>query len=305
MKRIHAHHLKHGFTLAELLVVLAILAVLTMAAVQSLAPVAQQSRMDGTLRSLNSIRSAIVDDNSASGVSGFVADVGRLPQYLQPSSGTTVDPLVELYLQPASVPSFVAQSFSAGAVTFPAGTVTFPASPSPYMTVPRGWRGPYLQAPAGATALRDGWGNVLTPIPAVTDTATSILGALSTPPSVDAPSTPVSVSWANDCVATSIVGTVKMTASANNLYPCVLLFYPQADAANPVNFAAFSTAAIIPASSETPISYTFSNVVVGPRAVCAAYATSTPATSYTVVGSPIYFNVRPRVTSGPSWSVSF
>jgi hypothetical protein len=63
---------------------------------------------------------------------GFVADVGRLP----------VD-LSELWQKPADLPAF---GF-------------FPAEDDPDVSLPYGWRGPYLRLPAGAQELLDGWGN--------------------------------------------------------------------------------------------------------------------------------------------------
>ena len=74
-----------GFTLLELVIVLAILAALTTVAVRSLDGVEDQSRYDATRRSLDNIQAAVLgaaNERDADGsllVTGFVADMGRLP----------------------------------------------------------------------------------------------------------------------------------------------------------------------------------------------------------------------------------
>ena len=85
-----------GLTLIELVVVLAILAVLAGVAVRSLEPIADQSRYEATLKTLESVKNAIVEDriqsNGTRHVSGFVSDVGRLPEstwMLIDSTGST------------------------------------------------------------------------------------------------------------------------------------------------------------------------------------------------------------------------
>lgn len=127
-----------AFTMLEMIVVLAILAVLAGVAVRSLEPLNQQARVDATQKTLDEIRSSIVGSQALSGdvttsTASFVADVGRLPVSLD-----------ELFLNVNGLPSY-----QAGAL----------AGDDADVMLPRGWRGPYMRLPIGATTLRDGWGN--------------------------------------------------------------------------------------------------------------------------------------------------
>lgn len=122
----------------ELIIVLSILAVLTTVAVQSLEPVGKQSRVDATQKTLAELRAAIVgretttDDSQVSNPC-FVSDMGRFP--------TSID---ELFVNIHNVTEFHSSAL---------------AGDHSDVTVSRGWRGPYMRLPAGATTLRDGWGN--------------------------------------------------------------------------------------------------------------------------------------------------
>jgi prepilin-type N-terminal cleavage/methylation domain-containing protein len=129
---------RHGFTMLEMIVVLAILAVLTGIAVRSLEPMNQQARVDATQKTLEEIRTSIVGTQSLSGdvttsTASFVADVGRLPNSLE-----------ELFVNVNGLPGY-----QAGGLTGDDADVA----------LPRGWRGPYMRLPIGATTLRDAWGN--------------------------------------------------------------------------------------------------------------------------------------------------
>ncbi|MCE9608294.1 MAG: prepilin-type N-terminal cleavage/methylation domain-containing protein [Planctomycetia bacterium] len=129
---------RSAFTMLEMIIVLSILAVLTTVAVQSLEPLSKQSRVDATQKTLDELRAAIVGrptnttDVNASAPS-FVADVGRLPMSID-----------ELFMKMDGL-----ADFHSGAL----------AGDDSDVTVARGWRGPYMRLPAGATMLRDGWGN--------------------------------------------------------------------------------------------------------------------------------------------------
>jgi len=141
--KIGFHHLLHrqrGFTLLELVVVIAIMAVLSTVAIRSLTGVASQARFEATQRTLDQIHEAILgapNDRQPDGaliLSGFIADMGRPPNSLD-----------ELMNQPTGAPSFNVQQVAT----------------DPNVIVAGGWRGPYVRLPIGATNLCDGWGGAL------------------------------------------------------------------------------------------------------------------------------------------------
>ena len=76
---VNSRRLRAGFTLMEVLIVLAILAITTTIAVQSLGPIANQSRIQATLTTLNEIRAAVLGNATSTDatqpVTGFVAEV--------------------------------------------------------------------------------------------------------------------------------------------------------------------------------------------------------------------------------------
>lgn len=165
-----------GFTLLELVVVLAILAILTGMAVASFTAVEDQARLDATTRQLDEAEIAVLGErnlrtaNNQLLINGFVADVGRLPILFDHDSNTStpVQPS-ELWLPPASVAAFAVRNASLANITSSMkwnGTAfaTEPVVASDVdlnVLVPSGWRGPYLRMNEGFGLLRDGWGNPL------------------------------------------------------------------------------------------------------------------------------------------------
>ena len=136
---------RRGFTLLEMLVVLALLAALTIVAVQSLEPVAQQSRATATQRAIDELRAALLSVQQSGGqtvVSGFVADLGRLPDLSSPQALYN-DLMLGGGLPPAQ--NFTITTGTSGATA----------------TVAAGWRGPYLRTAITSTHLVDGWGRAL------------------------------------------------------------------------------------------------------------------------------------------------
>ena len=129
-----------GLTLVELLVVLTILAIMATVAVTSTQVLVDQGRYEATVRTLDGIGRAIVDNDggaSSSGVTGFVADMGRLP--------TSLD---ELFQPSADMVSHQVWEFD-------------PDDDSMNdIRLASGWRGPYLRLAPGQEVLRDGWGDV-------------------------------------------------------------------------------------------------------------------------------------------------
>ena len=76
----------NGFTLIELMVVLTILAITATILIQSTSGLQDQGRYNQTVDRVNQIKQAIVNVTTVNGVpqvSGFVADMGRLPHCLQ------------------------------------------------------------------------------------------------------------------------------------------------------------------------------------------------------------------------------
>lgn len=137
-----------GLTLVELMFVLLILAVLAGVALRATDGVADQARYRATQSTLSNIEAAVVgpanlrDPDGAAVVTGFVADIGRLPQAVGDDAGTQ---LQELWENTTNLPTFT--------VAAPPGDAQ--------VRVEAGWRGPYLRLGVGATRLTDGWGNVL------------------------------------------------------------------------------------------------------------------------------------------------
>jgi len=128
-----------------MVVVLGILAIIAGTAVQSLDPIANQSRYESTQNTLNSIRLSTVGDpktNNANGqriISGFIADTGALPSSLN-----------DLLQKPNAMVAY--------------GTTSFDSDRDLIndVTLARGWNGPYLQLGAGRSSILDGWGHNLT-----------------------------------------------------------------------------------------------------------------------------------------------
>jgi len=138
----------------ELLIVLVILAIMTTVAITATDSLVDQGRYDATQRTLTNIQDAIVgpvgqrEPDGSLLITGFVADMGRLPVLVNAAS----DPLRELWDPSSMLP---AQAYALQNVAIPL-TPTL----SYTMSLPCGWRGPYLRLPTGTTGqLIDGWGN--------------------------------------------------------------------------------------------------------------------------------------------------
>lgn len=132
--------MRRGFSLLEMLVVLAILSALTLIAVQSLGPVEQKAKQHATRQTLENIKTAILSVNSSSGstvVGGFAADMGHMPDTA--SAQTFVNDLI--HNNPAL-----------GTTRSLFGTVS---------GQPFGWRGAYLQTATTTSQLRDAWNQPL------------------------------------------------------------------------------------------------------------------------------------------------
>lgn len=147
----------HGFTLLELVVVLAILAVVTAIATRSLGKMEDQRRFETSQRGLDELEAAVLgsdNDRAPDGsrmINGFVADMGRLPRtVLDPAVTPPALTLRELWSNPGALYD-ARQAIAVNGVAA--------ADEDLQVLVLGGWRGPYLRLPLGAVNLLDGWGN--------------------------------------------------------------------------------------------------------------------------------------------------
>jgi prepilin-type N-terminal cleavage/methylation domain-containing protein len=193
-----------GFTLIELMVVLAILAATATIALRTASSLQNQGRYQQTTRELNNIQSAIGGPSSSgvpngnSLVSGFVADLGRLPNAYVSSNDPGdangyLDPLNELLSQNSSMPT--PQFYS--------------SNTDNSVNIWVGWQGPYVQVGAGPSYIRDGWGYSLHCYDASGNQITAKLNTA-------VPNTPIAqiASWgASDNVDVNHVGTAVGTGA--------------------------------------------------------------------------------------------
>lgn len=152
---------KHGFTLVELVVVLAVIAVLTHLAVRELSHLRDAKLSKAADKQLEEIRASVYSRIPGDEATGFLADMGRLPRPADDvrtdrSSRTTVtnSTLSELWLMPSDAKPYAVRQ--ATAENLVPGLASL-ANDAVY--VPTGWRGPYLRLPFGKTRLLDPWGN--------------------------------------------------------------------------------------------------------------------------------------------------
>ena len=134
-----------GFTLVELVVVLAILALVTTLAFRSVDQIEDQRRYEAGREMLGALEKAVLGDEETA---GFTADMGRLPRTRLAGGELT---LAELWLRD----------------TLPAYDVRSHAIDSE-VRLPSGWRGPYLSLPMDAANVLDGWGNPMRSLPEAT-----------------------------------------------------------------------------------------------------------------------------------------
>jgi prepilin-type N-terminal cleavage/methylation domain-containing protein len=131
-----------GFTLLEMLLVIALLGMMALTATALVDNVDEQSRFDVTKSRLEQIKRAIIGDSSRTlngepMINGYVADMGRLPNNIE----ELIEPVGTLWgaINISGVSGVVGQLYG-------------------------GWRGPYLDVmpssgPSAVRAFRDGWGN--------------------------------------------------------------------------------------------------------------------------------------------------
>lgn len=149
---------RHGFTLIELAIVLAIIAVLTHLAVSETGRWRSSRLREASNRGLAEIRESVLGsdfERDADGVrirSGFLADMGRLPQAMTNAEGRLT--LAELWSCPSPADAYAVRPATADNLL-----TNDAAEADSDVWVPCGWRGPYLRLSLGRTRLLDGWGN--------------------------------------------------------------------------------------------------------------------------------------------------
>lgn len=221
-----SHKRPAGFTLLELVVVLAILAILTGMAVASFTAVEDQTRFDATTRLVEDVEISILGERSLRNannqplINGFVADMGRLPKalnrngILQPaelwSAVLTESPLVVLepFQLRVADSTNISSAYKISPIDTSAGiqTLTEITAPSDILNVVdskvflgSGWRGPYLHLGPGKETLLDSWGNAMELLRADNSAAAlndTVYGALSR--GADYPTKGVSEGYAKD-----------------------------------------------------------------------------------------------------------
>lgn len=142
---------RHGLTLMELAIVLAILAAMAAAAAVATEKIVAQRRFEVTQATLDATRVAILGRHEASAtqaetpMAGFVADMGRPPIALGDNPAAQA---AELWSNPTGMVPFSLQT----------------SLDDPEVSLACGWRGPYLRLPTGAAGLMDGWGRPIVPV---------------------------------------------------------------------------------------------------------------------------------------------
>ena len=140
--------MKRGFTLVELVVVLAVIAAMTHLAVRELSRVRDGKLGIAADRQLETIRDCVYSHDG--GMQGFLADMGRLPR----STSATNATLRELWTMPEG-----ARPYAVLPATEENLVPGLQALANAAIYVPTGWRGPYLRLPFGKSRLLDPWGN--------------------------------------------------------------------------------------------------------------------------------------------------
>lgn len=148
--------MKRGFTLVELVVVLAVLAVVTHLAVREMAHLRDGRLGRSADAQLESVRDAVWRVSPGEEPSGFVADMGRLPRGVATTNGagSVSVSLRELWERPARVRAYAVRPATAENLVGPTNDLV-----DAEVRIGCGWRGPYVRLPLGADRLADPWGN--------------------------------------------------------------------------------------------------------------------------------------------------
>lgn len=138
-----------GFTLLEMLIVVAALAATAALAFAAVGNRDDQQRFDLTQQRLQALRSAMIGPalDAGTGLAGFAADNGALPGSIEELLSSTRDAFA------ARAPVFDKLPDGDG---LDAGSDTVALTTHPLL---KGYRGPYIDLAPGSSVYRDGWSN--------------------------------------------------------------------------------------------------------------------------------------------------
>jgi hypothetical protein len=232
-----------------------ILSVLATVAVNSLQPRVESARFEQTRKLMGTIQTAVAgprDARQADGtplISGFVADIGRLPRVVAPRLSSSL-PGLEL--------SELWDENSQLARNFPFQFRNGPASPVDYsdVRIPCGWRGPYLQLPPGDKRIRDAWGRPFE----LRLAADSVVEGLIWNPSGNFDS---EMRCSLNTAKASVSGTLQFADSVPSSIEVVLL--------GPDPDTSLNELAVFADEDDDPRTFAFSDVAVGLRALHVRY----------------------------------
>jgi len=150
-----------GFTLVEMVVVLGLLALLTHLAIRELSHLQDGRKTQAADAQLENLQRAVYAGAPHAEATGFLADMGRLPQAVDAvhaRGSITNATLAELWAPPSAARPYAVRP--AALTNLVAGLTTELVDET--VLVPTGWRGPYVRLPLGADELLDPWGNPVT-----------------------------------------------------------------------------------------------------------------------------------------------
>jgi len=253
--RLTISELSGGFTLVEVLMVIAILGVITVMSILPLSNSIDEGRFQDTVSRMKAIRDAMLGDPTltANGVRtsfGYVGDVGAIPTAMQGLAALMVNPGIAAWA--------VNQSVRFGL----------------------GWNGPYLtSAQAGTNFSLDGWGRALIYDPSASPPTLTSYGADGVVGGAGLNSDIVVQLPANLQLAV-VYGFISNSASPYSGNATVEINYPDGSGA-----LTTQTANLVPANKGY---FTFSNVPLGKRSVT-AYLPSKAAPTQTI--GPVLISV--------------
>ncbi len=150
---------RRGFTLIELVVVMLILALVTHLAVREMSHL-RDGRMRKTAdRQLAELRDAVWCERKGDEPTGFIVDMGRLPQGVASTNedARAVVSLRELWVLPDGVAPYALRQAAESNLVVSASEKAALADEDVWVAC--GWRGPYMHMPFSSDRLTDAWGN--------------------------------------------------------------------------------------------------------------------------------------------------